>query len=74
MGKTTLKRFDPTEPHALSSVGWDAWAEEYAALPRLNSTYRFSKRLLYEVIEGELRRDNALEILEFNCELFARLL
>ena len=67
MRKTAFKRFDPTEPHALRSVGWDAWAEEYAALPRLNSTYRFSKRLLYDVIEGELRRDDALEVLDFNC-------
>ena len=67
MEKTTFKRFDPTEPHALSSVGWDAWAEEYAELPRLNSTYRFSKRLLYDVIEGELRKDAPLDVLDFNC-------
>ncbi len=67
MGKTAFKRFDPTEPHALSSVGWDAWAEEYARLPGLNSTYRFSKRLLYDVIEAELRGDNALDVLDFNC-------
>ena len=67
MGKTAFKRFDPTEHHALSSVGWDAWAEEYARLPQLNPTYRFSKRLLYDVIEGELPRENALDILDFNC-------
>ena len=64
---TAFKRFDPTEPHALSSVGWDAWAEEYAQLPQLNPTYRFSKRLLYDVIEDELRRDKALDVLDFNC-------
>ena len=67
MGKPAFKRFDPTEPRALSSVGWDAWAEEYARLPRLNSTYRFSKRLLYEVIERELRGDEPLDVLDFNC-------
>ena len=66
---TAFKRFDPTEPHALSSVGWDAWAEEYAQLPQLNPTYRFSKRLLYDVIEDELRRDKALDVLDFNCGL-----
>ena len=67
MGKTAFKRFDPTEAHALSSVGWDAWAEEYARLPELNSTYRFSKQLLYDVIEGELHGDNVLDVLDFNC-------
>ena len=47
VGSTEFKRFDPAESHALSSVGWDAWAEEYARLPRVNSTYRFSKRQLW---------------------------
>ena len=64
---TEFKRFDPAESHALNSVGWDAWAEEYARLPRLNSTYRFSKRLLYRVIEDELRWSDPLDVLDFNC-------
>lgn len=50
-----------------SAIGWDAWAEEYAQLPRSNAAYRFSKRLLYQVIDSEIGERTGLDILDFNC-------
>ena len=67
MPDTAFKRFAHNETLRLSSVGWDAWAEDYAQLPRNNPTYRFSKRLFYDVIDSELGREKGLDVLDFNC-------
>ncbi len=67
MSNTAFKRFDHNETRRLSSVGWDAWAEDYAQLPQNNPTYRFSKRLFYDVIDSEFGREKGLDVLDFNC-------
>ena len=67
MPNTAFKKFDHNETLRLSSVGWDAWAEDYAQLPRNNPTYRFSKRLFYDVLDSELGLKKGLAVLDFNC-------
>jgi len=59
--------FDPEAHHALDDTGWDAWAEEYAQLPRLNAAYRFTKQLLYDVVDREAGGRTGLRVLDFNC-------
>ena len=49
------------------AVGWDAWAEEYARLPQESAAYRFTKRLLYDIVDAELDGRGGLDVLDFNC-------
>lgn len=67
MPSTAFKRFAHNETLNLKSIGWDAWAEDYAQLPRNNPTYRFSKRLFYDVIDSELGEEKGLDVLDLNC-------
>jgi SAM-dependent methyltransferase len=64
---TAYRSFDASGPHATAATGWDAWAEEYAELPLRNAAYRFSKRLLYQVVDAEIDGRHGLDILDFNC-------
>jgi SAM-dependent methyltransferase len=64
---TAYRPFDPKDAPAASATGWDAWAEEYAELPRVNAAYRFSKRLLYQVVDSEIGGRQGLDVLDFNC-------
>ena len=64
---TGYRPFDPMDAPGTSPIGWDAWAEEYAQLPRLNAAYRFSKRLLYQVVDAEVDGRRGLDVLDFNC-------
>jgi SAM-dependent methyltransferase len=64
---TGYRPFDPNDAPGSSAIGWDAWAEEYAELPRTNAAYRFSKRLLYEVVDTEIGGRPSLDVLDFNC-------
>lgn len=64
---TGYRPFDPNDASGTSTIGWDAWADEYAELPRSNRAYRFSKRLLHEVVDAETSRRRGLDVLDFNC-------
>lgn len=64
---TAFRAFDAKSAPGASAIGWDAWAVEYAELPRSNAAYRFSKRLLYQVIDSETGARRGLDVLDFNC-------
>lgn len=61
------RAFDPLHAPRAGAIGWDAWAEEYARLPTENVAYRFSKRLLYDVVDREIDGRRGLDVLDFNC-------
>jgi SAM-dependent methyltransferase len=63
----SYRPFDANDAPSSSPIGWDAWAEEYAELPRSNAAYRFSKRLLHEVVDAEIDGRRNLDVLDFNC-------
>lgn len=64
---TRYRAFHSNGTSDTSAIGWDAWAEDYARLPRSNAAYRFSKRLLYQVLDSETGGRRGLDVLDFNC-------
>jgi SAM-dependent methyltransferase len=64
---TAYQAFDPNLAPASIAIGWDAWAEEYSQLPGSNAAYRFSKRLLYQVVDEVVGGRQGLDVLDFNC-------
>jgi SAM-dependent methyltransferase len=62
-------RYRLADSPAAAATGWDAWAEEYAALGRSNPTYALGKELLHarvdEVSAPPLGRE--AWVLDFHC-------
>jgi SAM-dependent methyltransferase len=63
--------FDPLRAPASSSstVGWDAWSDDYADLGAKNAGYALGKRLLQSIVDdlapGAVGRET--RVLDFNC-------
>ena len=54
---------------APAATGWDAWAEDYAALGASNPTYALGKELLHEIVDEVSAPPRSREawVLDFHC-------
>lgn len=62
-------RYSPCNAPAPIGSGWDAWAEEYAALGSSNRTYALGKELLHAIVDEVAPPpvDREAWVLDFNC-------
>ena len=62
-------RYQPVGVPAPSGTGWDAWAEEYAALGASNPTYALGKALLHAMVDEVSAPPEGREawVLDFHC-------
>jgi SAM-dependent methyltransferase len=65
----SYSRYQPTGLPAPAATGWDAWAEEYAALGTSNSTYALGKELLHAIVDEVSAPPLGREawVLDFHC-------
>ena len=62
-------RYRLDTPRAPAATGWDAWAEEYAALGTSNPTYALGKELLHARVDevSAPPRHREAWVLDFHC-------
>ncbi len=49
------------------SKGWDAYAEEYAALPKSGGVYLLTKTLMHRIVQKYMGKSQNHHVLDFNC-------